>query len=199
MNRTEQIRLGCSKQENPRGSWVFLRFLFSAIHNHRIFCWADVGKNPEMPRFSWLLLGWISICRAPMLLCASYFLGSVRRSGRKGKYYAICLLLFQWNFSLSLALSLSLSSQLLALATSNRSTRSGQWTWKPSWALLTPIAPLSPMSIPWSSPTLIPCFSCWVSFSLARALSVRPAPLLRFLPAGLLPPVLSNQQTMAKK
>ena len=106
MNRTEQIRLGCSKQENPRGSWVFLRFLFSAIHNHRIFCWADVGKNPEMPRFSWLLLGWISICRAPMLLCASYFLGSVRRSGRKGKYYAICLLLFQWNFSLSLALSL---------------------------------------------------------------------------------------------
>ena len=43
-----------------------------------------------------------------MLLCASYFLGSVRRSGRKGKYYAICLLLFQWNFSLSLALSLSL-------------------------------------------------------------------------------------------
>jgi len=41
-----------SNQENPRGCLVFLRFYFSVNSNHRIFCWAEVGKTPENPRFS---------------------------------------------------------------------------------------------------------------------------------------------------
>ena len=45
-----------SNQENLRGCWVFLRFSFSVISNHRAFCWAEVGKTPENPRFSWLLV-----------------------------------------------------------------------------------------------------------------------------------------------
>jgi hypothetical protein len=45
----------CSSQENPRSCWVFLKYSFSKISNHRIFCFAKVGKNPENLRFSWLL------------------------------------------------------------------------------------------------------------------------------------------------
>jgi len=42
-----------SLNRKPLGYWVFLKFSFSVISNHRIFCWAEVGKtktqNPGKP------------------------------------------------------------------------------------------------------------------------------------------------------
>ena len=41
------------------------RFSVSKISIYRIFCWVEVGKNPENPRFSWLLVLCLLCLRPP--------------------------------------------------------------------------------------------------------------------------------------
>ena len=50
------VALNFSNQEKPEGCWVCPRIPPSPLHTLLISWQPEVGKNPENPRFSWLLL-----------------------------------------------------------------------------------------------------------------------------------------------